>query len=308
MYAAGVPEGDAIFRTARTLHRALAGATVVRFESVLPALTRVHEDAPLVGRRVERVEAAGKHVLMRFTGDLVLRTHMRMNGSWHVYRPGERWQRPRRDMRVLVATDAFEAVAFNVPVAEFLLSTAAPPRTPARSVAGAPAPRSAPSRARPARLPSLEEQDDLRLMGPDLLGDAFDEEDALRRIRARGDEAIADVVLNQRVVAGIGNVYKSEVLFICRVNPFAPAQDVTDDRLRALLRTARKLLQANVTSLRGGIVTYIGYRRGRGRGESHNRYVYGRAGKPCRRCGTVIRVRAQGPHARLTYWCPSCQP
>src|SRR5215216_988365 len=115
-----MPEGDTIFRAARTLHRALAGRDVVRFESVLPALTRVHEDTPVTGRRVESVAAAGKHVLMRFSGDLVLRTHMRMNGSWHIYRPGERWRRPRRDMRLVVATAEYEAVAFNVPVAEFL--------------------------------------------------------------------------------------------------------------------------------------------------------------------------------------------
>jgi len=155
MYAARVPEGDAIFRTARTLHRALAGEIVTRFESVLPKLTRVDEDAPITGRRVESVEAAGKHVLMRFSGDLVLRTHMRMNGSWHVYRPGERWRRPRRDMRVVVATDRFEAVAFNVPVAELLGAT------------------------------DQERQPDLRAMGPDLLGETFDEAEALRRVRAR---------------------------------------------------------------------------------------------------------------------------
>jgi len=271
-----VPEGDAIFRTARTLHRALAGRTVTRFESVLPALTRVHEDTPITGRAVERVEAAGKHVLMRFSDGLVLRTHMRMNGSWHIYRPGERWQRPRRDMRVLVATDAFEAVAFNVPVAEWLDE-----RGEAR-------------------------QQDLRAMGPDLLGDTFDEEEALRRVRERGDEAIADVLLNQRVVAGIGNVYKSEVLFLCRLDPFAAARDVADDRVRAALQTARRLLRANVTAL-GGITTYLGFRRGRGTGADQRRYVYGRAHKPCRTCGTPVRVRAQGPHARLTYWCPTCQ-
>src|SRR3954454_3978532 len=99
-----MPEGDAIFRTARMLNRALAGHEVVRFESVLPALTRVHEDTPITGRVVESVTSAGKHVLMRFSGGLLLRTHMRMNGSWHIYRPGERWLRPRRDMRVLVGT------------------------------------------------------------------------------------------------------------------------------------------------------------------------------------------------------------
>jgi endonuclease-8 len=272
-----VPEGDAIFRTARTLHRALAGGVVTRFESVLPALTRVHEDTPITGRTVERVEAAGKHVLMRFSGSLTLRTHMRMNGSWHIYRPGERWRRPRRDMRILVATDAFEAVAFTVPVAEWLDE-----RAEAR-------------------------QQDLRQIGPDLLGDSFDEDEAVARVRARGTEAIADVLLNQRVVAGIGNVYKSEVLFICRVDPFAPASAVPDERVRELLKTARKLLVANVTTIGGGITTYLGYRRGRGGGEAEHRYVYGRARRPCRRCATLIQVRAQGPHARLTYWCPRCQ-
>lgn len=272
-----MPEGDAIFRTARTLHRALAGQRVTRFESVLPALTRVHEDASVTGRTVERVEASGKHVLMRFTGNLTLRTHMRMNGSWHVYRSGERWRRPRRDMRIVVATDRFEAVAFNVPVAEFLDA-----RAEAR-------------------------QADLRAIGPDLLGETFDEDEAVRRVRDRGGEAIADVLLNQRVVAGIGNVYKSEVLFICRISPFAGAEDVPDDRVRDLLRTARKLLQANVTALGGGITTYLGFRRTRSRDASESRYVYGRARRPCRRCATPIRVRAQGPHARLTYWCPQCQ-
>jgi endonuclease-8 len=273
-----MPEGDAIFRTARTLNRALAGDLVVRFESVFPALTRIHEDTPITGRRVEGVEAAGKHVLMRFSPGLVLRTHMRMNGSWHIYRAGERWRRPRRDMRIVVATERFEAVAFTVPVAEFL-----DPRDEAR-------------------------QPDLRAMGPDLLGTTFDEGDALRRIRERGGEAIADVLLNQRVVAGIGNVYKSEVLFICRVSPFTPAADVSDEAVGQLLATARKLLLANVTTLGGGITTYIGYRRSRDRDDSQHHYVYGRARRPCRRCGTLVRVRAQGPHARLTYWCPRCQP
>jgi endonuclease VIII len=271
-----MPEGDAIYRTARTLHRALAGRTVTRFESVFPTLARVHEDTPVTGRTVERVEAAGKHVLMRFSGGLTLRTHMRMNGSWHIYRPGERWQRPRFDMRVVVATETFEAVAFAVPVAEWL----------------------------DARGESR--QRDLRDMGPDLLGDTFDEDAALRRIREHDREAIADVLLNQRVVAGIGNVYKSEVLFMCRINPFALARDVADDRIRDLLNTARRLLQANVSML-SGITTYLGFSRGRGRDESDRRYVYGRARKPCRTCGAPIRVRAQGPHPRLTYWCPSCQ-
>jgi endonuclease VIII len=287
-----MPEGDAIFRTARTLHRALAGQEVVRFESVLPALTRVHEDAPITGRTIERVTAAGKHVLMQFSalrhaedaaaeargGSLILRTHLRMNGSWHIYRPGERWQRPGRDMRVVIATAGFEAVGFNIPVAEFLK-----PRDAAR-------------------------HDDLRLMGPDLLGEPFDADEAIRRFRQSGALEIADALLNQRIVAGVGNIYKSEVLFLARVDPFTRVADVADERLRDMLAIARTHLKANVTDPQGGITTYRGYRRGDGRGGgADRRYVYGRARQPCRTCGTPIRVRAQGPHARLTYWCPQCQ-
>lgn len=299
-----MPEGDTIFRAARTLNRALAGRAVVRFESVFPALTRVHEDSPITGRTIESVTAAGKHVLMRFAGGLVLRTHMRMNGSWHIYRPGEKWLRPRRDMRVVVATDAFEAVGFNVPVAEFLSSAGAPPQTPARSLAGTPTPRAAPSHA----VPSLERQLDLRLMGPDLLGESFDADEAIRRFRERPAMAIADALLNQRVVAGAGNVYKSEVLFLCRVDPFLRVDRVTDEQLGAILETARKHLKANVIDPTSAIVTYRGYRRTTGRADPSERlYVYGRARKPCRKCGTPIEVRAQGPHARLTYWCPACQ-
>jgi endonuclease-8 len=271
-----MPEGDAIHRTARTLHRALAGHEVVRFESVLPALTRIHEDAPITGRTIERVTAAGKHVLMQLSGALTLRTHMRMNGSWHIYRPGERWRKPRRDMRLLIATRDFEAVAFNVPVAEFLDERA------------------------------MMRQEDLRSMGPDLLGERFDETEAVRRMRARGSQHIGDVLLNQRVVAGAGNIYKSEVLFLCGIDPFAPVSVLSDDELRRVLATARKYLMANLAHPKGGIVTYTGYRRER-RGAAERYFVYGRARKPCRVCGTAIRVAAQGPDARLTYWCPACQ-
>jgi endonuclease-8 len=270
-----MPEGDAIFRTARTLHRALAGREIVRFESTFPKLTRVHDDTPITGRSVESVTAAGKHVLMRLSGELALRTHMRMNGSWHIYRPGERWRRPQRDMRIVVANHEYVAVGFNIPVAEFLNA-----RMEAR-------------------------QDDLRKMGPDLLGETFDEDEALRRIREHGDTEIADVLLNQRVVAGIGNIYKCEMLFLCGVSPFARAAAVEDGTLRTLLRTARKYLQANVNKRSGGIVTYVGFRRERGEGGRH--HAYGRAGRACRTCGTPIQLRAQGPHARLTYWCPACQ-
>jgi endonuclease-8 len=250
----------------------------MRFESVLPALTRVHEDTPITGRTIESVTAAGKHVLMRFSGDLILRTHMRMNGSWHLYRLDERWRRPRRDMRVLVATRAFQAVGFSVPVAEFLDSSA------------------------------LRRQLDLRLLGPDLLQPDFDAHEALRRFREHQTSSIADTLINQRVVAGAGNVYKSEVLFLCGVNPFVTVSAVTDADLERILQTARKHLKANVDHPTGGIVTYRGYRRSSSRpSEADRLYVYGRAGLPCRTCGTPIEVTPQGPNARLTYWCPSCQ-
>src|SRR5687768_11822554 len=226
-----MPEGDTIFRAAQTLQRALGGGVVTRFETVLPALTRIDEDSPLRGRTIESVTSAGKHLLMQFSGGLVLRTHMRMNGSWHIYRPGEPWRRPRRDMRVVVGTAEYEAVGFNVPVAEFL------------------APR------------ALARQEDLRLMGPDLLAGTFDADEALRRFRARPALSIADALLNQRIVAGAGNVYKSEVLFLCGVNPFARVADVPDDRVLAILTTARKHLFANVIDPTAAIVTYRGYRR-----------------------------------------------
>lgn len=273
-----MPEGDTIFRAARTLHRALAGSTVTAFESMFPALTRVHEDSPITGRIVERVTAQGKHILMTFSGGLVLRTHMRMNGSWHIYRPGERWQRPRRDMRVIVATAGFVAVGFNVPVAEWLESRALPKHA------------------------------ELRRLGPDLLADEFDAEEAFARLRARPTEEIADALLNQRVLAGIGNVYKAEVLFACRMNPFARIESLGDDQLRCLLMTARKFLKANVTEGLAAMTTYRGFRRTTRRDAPSERlWVYGRAGEPCRRCSTRIRLGKQGGEARLTYWCPACQ-
>lgn len=297
-----MPEGDAIFRTARTLHRALAGREVVRFESVFPSLTRVHDDAPITGRTVDSVTAAGKHVLMQFSGGLTLRTHMRMNGSWHVYRPGERWRRPRRDMRVVVATREYEAVGFTIPIAEFLVTNSGSGQTTGSVGRQDPAT----VRAATTRVSRLDRQPDLLALGPDLLGESFDEDEALRRVRAHDGEEIADVLLNQRVVAGIGNIYKCETLFLCRVNPFARTASLGDEPVRALLQTARKYLRANVDKPSGGIVTYAGFRRERGEGGRH--YVYGRARRPCRRCGTLILLKAQGPHARLTYWCPACQP
>lgn len=273
-----VPEGDTIHRAARTLHRALAGRTVVRFESVFPALTRVHDDAPLTGRTIEAVSAHGKHLLMHFSGGHTLRTHMRMNGSWHIYRPGERWQRGRGGMRIVIATAQFEAVGFNIPVAEFIST------------------------------PRLSKHPELRHLGPDLIAENFDRDEAIRRLTAQGGTAIADALLNQRVVAGIGNVYKSEVLFMCRVDPFVAAGALPARQVECLIDTAVKLLRANATNGLAPMTTYAGYRRTTNRDNPSERlWVYGRARSPCRRCGTRIRVRKQGADARLTYWCPRCQ-
>jgi len=274
-----MPEGDTIYRTAQTLDRALGRRVVTRFQSVLPALSRIDEDAPLAGRTVDRVWAQGKHLLVGFSGDLVLRTHMRMNGSWHIYRPGERWRRPRQQARVVIETDAFVAVAFSVPVAEFYS---------ARELAREPA---------------------LRELGPDLLAQTFDVEAAVARLRARAALGIGDALLDQRAVAGIGNVYKSEVCFVCRINPFTPVHRLSDDELRTLVQTARRLLQANVApGTDAGIATYHPLRRTTGRAAAAERlWVYGRASRPCRRCRTPIERRKQGLDARSTYWCPRCQ-
>jgi len=273
-----MPEGDTIFRAARTLHRALAGQTVTHFESVFPKLTRIHDDAPITGRTVESVRSSGKHLLMAFSGDLTLRTHMRMNGSWHIYRPGEQWQRPRRDMRIVVATAAYVAVGFSIPVAEWLRSS------------------------------ELRRSRDLTSLGPDLLSDEFDQDEAFRRVRARPSEPIADVLLNQRVLAGIGNVYKSEVLFACGVHPFTTVGQLTDEQVTTLLTTARKFLRANVTEGLAAMTTYMGFRRTTRRDDPSARlWVYGRVGEPCRRCDTPIVIDKRGNNARLTYWCPRCQ-
>jgi endonuclease VIII len=274
-----MPEGDTIFRAARTLDRALAGHAVSRFESVYPQLTRVADDSPIVGRSIDRVASRGKHLLMYFSGDLVLRTHMRMSGSWHIYRPGEPWQRPARDLRILVGTEALLAVGFSIPVAEFETTR------------------------------TLERHDALGRLGPDLLAPDVDEAAVVARWRQRGDRQIAEAILDQQAAAGIGNVYKSEVLFLCRVSPFAPVADVSDDRLAAMASTARRLLRANVADTAPGvIVTYAGLRRTTGRANPADRlWVYGRAGEPCRVCATPIQSRKHGADARTTYWCPRCQ-
>jgi endonuclease-8 len=254
-----MPEGDTIFRAARTLHQALAGRTVLEFHSVFPHLTRIDVDHPLAGRTIESVRARGKHLLMTFSGDLVLRTHLRMHGSWHLYRPGERWQRRASEMRIAIRTEAFEAVAFDVPAAEFINAS------------------------------GLAHAAALKDLGPDPLAADFSAAEAVSRIASRGDMAIADALLDQQAIAGIGNIFKSETLHAVRVNPFVPVRDLAAAQIAHIVDTAAKLLRASATSR----VRFL---------------VYGRAGEPCRRCGTPIARQRQGPQARSTYWCERCQP
>jgi endonuclease-8 len=217
-----MPEGDTIHRAADALHRALGGRQVTGFISVFPQLTRIDDTHPLPGRTIERVEARGKHLLIWFSGDLVLRTHMRMHGSWHIYRPGERWQRPRHDMRIIVETADFHAVGFSIPIAEF------------------------------TTVRDLERSGPLQAIGPDVLADDFDVGEAVARVRARPAMDIADALLDQTALAGIGNVYKSEVLFAGRVNPFTPVSGVTDAQLRSLVSIAQRYLRANVPGRTSG--------------------------------------------------------
>ena len=275
-----MPEGDTIYRTASTLHRALAGQTVTQLETVLPRLARVEVDSPVTGRTVQKVEAHGKWLAMRFSGDLILLTHMLMSGSWHIYRPGERWLRARIHMRVVIYTDRILAVAFNVQVAEF------------HSAA------------------SLQRREGFNALGPSLLAAKFDRDKAVAHLRAHPELEIGGALMRQSLLAGIGNVFKSEICFACRIHPFRLVRSLSDEKLTVLAATAHRLLQANVADLsRDTLVTHHGFRHTTGRQNPEERlWVYDRAGEACRRCGTTIESYRQGPDARTTFWCPRCQP
>jgi endonuclease VIII len=273
-----VPEGDTIFRLARQLDTALQGRLVTWFESPLPQLLRADRGAPIAGRTILGVRSIGKHLLIEFTGDLVLRTHLRMDGRWHLYRGGERWRRSRARMRIVLRTDAWEAVAFDVPVAQFI----------------------------PARL--LARHRDLGL-GPDLAAADFDEEQAFLRMRAAGPRDIAGALLDQSIMAGIGNVFKSEVLFACGIDPSRHVAALEDAEVRAVVRKARKLLKANAGGAAGlpSPVARAGRRTTSFLDPASRLWVYRRAGRRCLRCGTEIVHGRHGVPPRSTYWCPGCQ-
>jgi endonuclease-8 len=275
-----VPEGDTLWRTARTLTRAIGGREVLRFESPLVKLARVDEDTPLAGRIVETIESEGKWLVMRFSGDLILLTHMLMSGSWHIYHPGERWKRPRFDMRIIIETAEWHAIAFRVPVAEFHTTH------------------------------SLERRPGFRTLGPRALEDEFDPENAIANLRSVPDAEIGVALMTQRLLAGIGNVFKSETCFVAGVNPFRLVKTLTDDEMAALMQAAVKLMKANITAGAGGpIVTYFGMRRTTGRADpSQGYWVYHRHGRPCRKCCAIILNRRHAADARNSFWCPQCQP
>jgi endonuclease-8 len=275
-----MPEGDTIYRAARTLNLAIGGQTVTSFESVLPHISRVDVDKGIVGRTVEKVEARGKWLLMYFSGDLILLSHMLMSGSWHIYRPGESWQRGRYDMRVAIGTPKMLAVAFKVPLAEF--------HTPE----------------------SLSRREGFNSVGPSVLGVEFDQAEMMARLRSRPDLEVGVSLLTQSLLSGIGNVFKSEICFACGVNPFRTVRTLTEDELKCIVLQARKFMLANITDAsKDGIVTYAPMRRTTGRSNPTERlWVYHRAGEPCRRCGGAIESRKQGFDARTSFWCPQCQP
>jgi endonuclease VIII len=258
-----MPEGDTIHRTAATLARAIAGATVTGFE--LPRRRPGPAGWPQPGERLLGAHARGKHLLMGCSGGLTLHTHMRMSGSWHVYRPGERWRRTPGAAVVRIDTPEAQAVCFSAPVVEVL------------------------------REDDLRRHPVLTALGPDLCLPEADLDEAMGRLDALDPSTpIAVALLDQTVAAGVGNVYRSEVAWACRLDPFRPVRDVAAETRRALYGTAGRLLRANLdtprrTTVPGGLA------------------VYDRAGRACPRCSGTILTRRLGEQARSVWWCPGCQ-
>ncbi|WP_225830281.1 Fpg/Nei family DNA glycosylase [Streptomyces sp. NK08204] len=259
-----MPEGDTVWQAARRLHEALAGKSLTRSDFRVPQYATVD----LTGRAVLNTVPRGKHLLTRFEGGLTLHTHLRMEGSWKVYGAGERWRGgPAHQIRVILGTADRAAVGYRLQLLE-LLRTA-------------------------------EEEGAVGHLGPDLLGPDWDPDRALANLLADPVRPLGEALLDQRNLAGVGNVYKSELCFLLGVTPWLPVGALPADRARKLPALARKLLETNrdrpvrqTTGLRG-----------------HDLFVYGRAPRPCLRCGTSVRVADQGDGSqdRPTYWCPACQ-
>jgi endonuclease-8 len=267
-----VPEGDTLFRAAAGLRPHLLGRTVTAATARQPG-PKVEQ---VVGSTITGVEAMGKNLLIRFDNGLEIRTHLRMNGSWHRYRPGERWRRAPARARLILEVPGTIAVCFDAPVVE-LFETRTEELHPA-----------------------------LATLGPDVLADDFDVHDAVRRLRARSGEqrTIGEALLDQRALAGIGNVWKCEVLFAERMSPFALVRDLDDAALERLVTAASRMMRASLA-----VPVTVGRNGGDERAMGGRLRVYERTGRPCPRCGTLIRSRTQGTELpRTTYWCPTCQP
>jgi endonuclease-8 len=246
------------------MHDALAGRVLTRSDFRVPQLATTD----LTGREVLEVTARGKHMLMRIAGGLTLHTHFAMDGSWHLYRPTATWAGgPAWQVRVVLTNDEWQAVGYRLAVVD-LLETA-------------------------------HEDTAVGHLGPDLLGADWEEAEAIQRLRADSNREVGQALLDQRNLAGIGNLYKTEALFLSGLTPWTRVSDVPD--LAALVRRARRLLRANRDRWEQ---TTTGSLR---RGEDH--WVFERAGSPCRRCGSRILEAMQGdpPYQRVSYWCPSCQ-
>lgn len=259
-----MPEGDTIHRTAAALRTALVGRKMVRF--VAPRLVG---RSPKAGRSIEGVESHGKHLEITWDDGLILHTHMRMSGSWHLYRPGETWRKRTDQVRALIEVEDWNAVCFDAPVVE-TYQQSDPSRHPRFGGLG-------PDLCRPDA--------DLRRCVEMLL--TFDEPGA----------PVADVMLDQRIFCGVGNVYRCEVLWVCELSPFAQVGDLSETDATRLVNTCANLLRANLRHAHRVTTT----------GVAGGLAVYGRNGQRCSRCADTIAVRRVGEFARLLYWCPGCQ-
>jgi len=268
-----VPEGDTVWLHAQRLHQALAGQQLTSTDFRVPRLATTD----LTGWTVTEVVSRGKHLLLRAAPTaaapgqtategrrLTFRSHLRMDGRWRLYRPGERWAGPSHEIRVVLATAGVTAVGYHLHEL--------------------------------ALVPTAEEDGLVGHLGPDLLGADWDPSEAVRRLRAAPDRQIGAALLDQRNVAGIGNLYKCEVLFLRGISPWAPVAEVED--LTAVVELAHRLLELN--KHRWAQITTGGV------GRDEGTWVYDRAGRPCRRCGTRIR-QVKEADERVTYWCPACQ-
>ena len=261
---APVPEGDTVWLAAQRLRDALAGQVLTTTDFRVPQLATTD----LTGRAVLDVVPRGKHLLTRIEGGLTLHTHFRMDGTWHLYAPGDRWTGgPDWQVRVVLANPQWEAVGYRLPVVELLATD--------------------------------DEDTVVGHLGPDVLGPDWDLDEALRRLRADRDAEVGLALLDQRNLSGLGNLYRTEMLFLSGLTPWVRVADVPD--LPALVERGRRLMLANRDRWEQSTTGSLR------RGEDH--WVFERSGRPCRRCGTRIASAEQGaaPQQRLSYWCPRCQ-